>query len=221
MTTNYQGMISSDNGALGLMCVEFWQGAPDPGYQLVGDVALKVGSDYPNNPPTSGLLTVTATTDDHVGHQVIPDPILSIHSAGSSQIWNDAGSNTHMGSLWTYESPGYVMLGHVVSNSTDTQTAGPYVMVREDLVVPGTVWVSNAPPPPVLAELKNANLIYLNFSFLAPKLVAVDRIVPGGDSAGIQAGTFYAHDSYNAPRPRLLPLEQPDSGVRCRVLYRQ
>jgi hypothetical protein len=200
VTTNYQGMISNDHGSGTPMNVEFWRGAPDPGYQLVGDVALKVGGGYPDDPPTSGLLTVTATTTDyHGGQQAILDPIISIPPSGGSQIWNDTNSNSHMGSLWTFESPGYVMLGHVVSNSTNGQPTGPYVMVRDDLVVPGTIWLSNAPPSPILAELNNANLIYLNFSFTAAAPVSVDRIVPGGNAAGILAGTFYAHNSYDMP----------------------
>ena len=207
-TTKYERMISSDHHSGAAMNVEFWRGAPDPGYRLLGDVALQVGGGYPNDPPASALLTVASTFDPggNPADPAIPDPIIPV--SNSTRIWG--GEPT--GSLWTFGQPGYVMLGHIASNDLNSFPDGNYAMVREDLVTPGVIWQRRQkqlhPELEKLANEKQADweefaneyLIYCNYFPLGSSPVSVDRIVPEENSPGIQAGTFYAHDSYDQPK---------------------
>lgn len=216
-TTNYAGMITNDHHSGTPMNVEVWRGAPDPGYLLLGDVAMQVGGGYPNNPPGSALLTVTATLD-HGGDpadQVIPNPIIPARDGNDTRIW----SGKPIGSFWRFEHPGYVMLGHIASHDRNSYDGThTYAMVREDLVTPGVIWRQRQKQlQPDLekpaneqqagwAELGNEYLIYWNALWPIGPLpfgstpLSVDRIVPEENSPGIQAGTFYVHDSFDQPK---------------------
>src|SRR6185369_7620181 len=120
--------------------------------------------DYDYTPPTTPMLTISPVVD-FTG--TIPDTTYSPQSTEFQKVWSDQHSGAEEdGAVWVPQHAGYVPLGHVATRNYEaTQSSLPvsYLMVREDLVVPATLY--EPIPNCVSSDAENCIqvLIYANF----------------------------------------------------------